>query len=172
MGDDRCAASGCPTPCTVDAEELAVLGALDRAEVGADQLDAPSGGELDREVQRRLPAERRQDRVGLLALDHLRHRLGMLETMIDSSVLPCTLTLSWKFTRPGQTVRFEAGEPFCTVLPCPMAGPELEVVSPGDAIACEYDFEQMIDAPAMEEVLRRLRPPAERNRFRRNPCWF
>ena len=62
--------------------------------------------------------------------------IAPLETMIDSSVLPCTLTLSWKFTRPGQTVRFEAGEPFCTVLPCPMAGPELEVVSPGDEVAC------------------------------------
>jgi glycosyltransferase involved in cell wall biosynthesis len=86
--------------------------------------------------------------------------IAPLETTVDSSVLPCTLTLCWKFTRPGQTVRFEAGEPFCTVLPCPMAGPELAVVSPGDAIACEYDFEQMIEAPAMEEVLRRLRPPA------------
>ena len=86
--------------------------------------------------------------------------IAPLETMLDSSALPCTLTLSWKFTRPGQTVRFEAGEPFCTVLPCPMAGLELEVVSPGDAIACEYDFEQMIDASAMEEVFRRLRPPA------------
>jgi glycosyltransferase involved in cell wall biosynthesis len=86
--------------------------------------------------------------------------IAPLETMIDSSVLPCTLTLSWKFTRPGQTVRFEAGEPFCAILSCPLAGPELEVVSPGDAIACEADFEQMIEAPAMEEILRRLRPPA------------
>jgi len=86
--------------------------------------------------------------------------IAPLETRIDSSVLPCTLTLSWKFTRPGQSVRFEAGEPFCTVLPCPMAGPELEVISPGDAIACEYDFQEMIDAPAMAEIFRRLGPPA------------
>src|SRR5262249_43630829 len=53
--------------------------------------------------------------------------ISPLETRLDSSVLPCTLTLSWKFTRPGQTVRFAAGEPFCTILPCPLAGPELEV---------------------------------------------
>jgi hypothetical protein len=51
-------------------EELAVLGAADRIEVGADQLDSERR-ELDREVQRRLPAQRRQDRVGPLALDHL-----------------------------------------------------------------------------------------------------
>lgn len=84
--------------------------------------------------------------------------IAPLESMIDSSVLPCVLTLSWQFTRPGQTVRFEAGEPFCTILSSPMAGPELEVVSPGDGNACELSFEQMIEAPAMEEVLRRLKP--------------
>ena len=56
------------------AEELAVLGAPDRAEVGADQLDAERR-ELDREVERGLPAERRQDRVGPLARDHLGDRL-------------------------------------------------------------------------------------------------
>ena len=62
------------------AEELAILGAVDRLEVGADQLDpfsAANERELDGEVQRRLPAERRQDRVGLLALDDLRDRVGV-----------------------------------------------------------------------------------------------
>ena len=34
--------TGRPTSCTVVAEELAILGAVDRAEVGADQLDARS----------------------------------------------------------------------------------------------------------------------------------
>ena len=57
-------------------EALAVLGAVDRLQVGADQLD-PERGELDRQVQRRLAAERRQDRVGPLALDHLGDRLGV-----------------------------------------------------------------------------------------------
>src|SRR5581483_1081823 len=58
------------------AEELAVLGAPDRLEVGADQLDAERR-ELDRQVERGLAAERRQDRVRPLALDHLRDRLGV-----------------------------------------------------------------------------------------------
>ena len=61
------------------AEALAVLGAVDRLVVGADQLDAEA---LERavlvqrlgEVQRGLAAERRQQRVGALALDHLRDR--------------------------------------------------------------------------------------------------
>ena len=62
-------------------ELLAVLGAVDRVVVRADQLDAVA---LERavlvkalgEVEGRLPAERRQQRVGLLALDHLRDRAG------------------------------------------------------------------------------------------------
>jgi hypothetical protein len=56
------------------AEELAVLGALDDVDRRPDQLDAevleiPSR-ERDGEVQRRLPAHRRQQRVGPLALEH------------------------------------------------------------------------------------------------------
>jgi hypothetical protein len=52
---------------------------VDRVVVGADQLDAEAleGAivvERLREVERGLAAERRQERVGALALDHLRHR--------------------------------------------------------------------------------------------------
>ncbi len=57
------------------AEELAVLGPPDHVQTGADQLDAElvehSGlGQLEREVERGLAAERRQERVGPLALQH------------------------------------------------------------------------------------------------------
>ena len=63
------------------AEQVAVLGAGDRVVVGADELDAEA---LERavlvqrlgQVQRGLAAERRQQRVGALALDDLRHRPG------------------------------------------------------------------------------------------------
>ncbi len=62
-------------------EQLAVLGAVDRVVVRADQLDAEA---LERavlvqrlgEVERGLAAERRQQRVGALALDHLGDRPG------------------------------------------------------------------------------------------------
>ena len=58
------------------AEEQAVLGAADRVEARADQLD-PEPLEharlrqLDREVERGLAAHRRQQRVGALALEHV-----------------------------------------------------------------------------------------------------
>ena len=63
------------------AEVLAVLGAVDRVVVGADQLDpeALQGAvvvQRHRQVERRLAAERRQQRVGALALDDLRDRAG------------------------------------------------------------------------------------------------
>ena len=85
--------------------------------------------------------------------------LAPMETRIASSVLPCTLTLSWRFTRPGQTVRFEAGEPFCTVLPYPKSGLQevaLEVIRSDDGDAFARELERMTDTPAMAEVFARL----------------
>ena len=63
------------------AEQVAVLGAADRLVVGADQLDPEAleravVGELAGQVQRRSAAERGQQRVGALALDHAGDRLG------------------------------------------------------------------------------------------------
>jgi GT2 family glycosyltransferase len=85
--------------------------------------------------------------------------LAPLETMTDSSVLPCTLTLSWRFTRPGRSVCFAAGEPFCTVLPYPKSGLQevaLEVVRPDDEDAFAWELQRMIDAPAIAGVFERL----------------
>ena len=78
-GRDRAARHPQPRRVHRLAEEVAVLGAGDRVVVGADQLDAEA---LERavlvqrlgEVQRGLAAERRQQRVGALALDDLRDR--------------------------------------------------------------------------------------------------
>ena len=92
-------------------------------------------------------------------IDQPKEGLAPLETMVDSSVLPCTLTLSWRFTRPGCSVRFEAGEPFCTVLPYPKSGLQevaLEVVRPDDEDAFAWELQRMIDAPALAAVFERL----------------
>src|SRR5690242_4567675 len=45
--------------------------------------------------------------------------ISPLESIADTSVLPCTISMQWKFTRPRQTVRFESGEAFCALLPFP-----------------------------------------------------
>ena len=63
------------------AEQLAVLGHLDRLAAGADHLDAVPGEdahllEAQRGVEAGLAAHRRQERVGLLALDDLGDDLG------------------------------------------------------------------------------------------------
>ena len=63
-----------PISCHRGLEARAVLGGVDRLDARADQLDAEPvehAGvvELDGEVQRGLPAERRKQRVGPLALD-------------------------------------------------------------------------------------------------------
>ena len=62
-------------------EELAVLALLDDIELRADELDAvtlkiPCSAQCDRAVEPRLSAERRQQRIGLLALDDLLDELG------------------------------------------------------------------------------------------------
>ena len=90
---------------------------------------------------------------------HAKDGLVPLETLIDSSVLPSTLTLSWRFTRPGLTVRFEAGEPFCTVLPYPKSGLQevaLEVVRPDDGDAFARELQRMIGTPVIAGVFERL----------------
>ena len=63
------------------AEQQPILGDLDRLDLRADQLDAvllerAVLAERDREVQRRLPADGRQQRVGPLLLDDLGQDLG------------------------------------------------------------------------------------------------
>jgi hypothetical protein len=50
-----------------------------------------------------------------------------LESIFDTSILPCTVAIHWQFTRPHHTIRFEAGEPFATLLLYAKAG--LETVS-------------------------------------------
>ena len=62
-------------------EELAVLAALDGIQVATDHLDAvflqhAGAGELNRGVQAGLAAERGQQRVGALALNHALDELG------------------------------------------------------------------------------------------------
>ena len=45
--------------------------------------------------------------------------LAPLEGVIEADWLPFAFTMNYRFTRPHQTVRFEAGEPFCSIHPMP-----------------------------------------------------
>jgi len=40
-----------------------------------------------------------------------------LEGLVETDWAVATFTMNWKLTRPGLTVRFDAGEPYCVVLP-------------------------------------------------------
>ena len=42
--------------------------------------------------------------------------IAALTGLVETDWSPYTFTMNWKFTRPGR-VRFEAGEPFCHLLP-------------------------------------------------------
>jgi hypothetical protein len=43
--------------------------------------------------------------------------IAALEGLVETDWSVATFTMNWKLTRPGHPVRFEAGEPFCMVVP-------------------------------------------------------
>lgn len=43
--------------------------------------------------------------------------IGPLEGLVESDWWVATFTMNWKMTRPGASVRFEKGEPFCMIVP-------------------------------------------------------
>ena len=47
-----------------------------------------------------------------------------LAGIIETDWSPFTFTMNWRFTRPGQSVRFEAMEPFCFIFPLERAAVE------------------------------------------------
>jgi glycosyltransferase involved in cell wall biosynthesis len=83
-----------------------------------------------------------------------------LESVIDTSILPGTLTIQWRLTRPGETLRFAAGEPFCTILPYPKAGLEevtVEVMQlTGGLDDYERALESLAESEALQSVFQRL----------------
>ena len=43
--------------------------------------------------------------------------IAPLEALVEADWLPNIFTMNYRFTRPGVTVRFEQGEPFCCLIP-------------------------------------------------------
>jgi hypothetical protein len=50
--------------------------------------------------------------------------IAPLTGVIETDWSPFTFTMNWRFTRAGQPIRFEAGEPFCFLFPLPRAAVE------------------------------------------------
>jgi glycosyltransferase involved in cell wall biosynthesis len=80
-----------------------------------------------------------------------------LESIADTSVLPCTISMHWKFTRPHQTVRFEAGEAFCALVPFPgydFDNLGVEVIQIGEDVErYERDLQEIAANPAFHGLL-------------------
>ncbi|MBX3011292.1 MAG: glycosyltransferase family 2 protein [Caldilineaceae bacterium] len=80
-----------------------------------------------------------------------------LDQSIDTSLLPYTVSFQWQFTRPHQTIRFAAGEPFATLLlwPKPSWPPvQLQVVPPLTEVArYEENLQELIDDPVALQAL-------------------
>ena len=49
--------------------------------------------------------------------NHPKDGIQALEGLIETDWATATFTMNWKLTRPGHPVRFEAGEPFCAIVP-------------------------------------------------------
>ena len=49
--------------------------------------------------------------------NHGKDGIAPLTGVIETDWSPYTFTMNWRFTRPGQVIRFEAGEPFCFLFP-------------------------------------------------------
>jgi hypothetical protein len=54
--------------------------------------------------------------------------IAALGGVIETDWSPYTFTMNWRFTRPGQWIRFEENEPFCFFFPVPRGG--LEKITP------------------------------------------
>lgn len=80
-----------------------------------------------------------------------------LEGLVESDWSTATFTMNWKLTRPDTPVRFEAGEPFCAIVP--QRRYELESFAPrrlslGDAPEVETEFRQWERARDREAALK------------------
>ena len=80
-----------------------------------------------------------------------------LESALDTSIFPGTLTMHWRLTRPGQIVRFAAGERFCTILPYPKAEMTVEVMPfDGGMDGYERALESLAESEGLQGVFERL----------------
>lgn len=67
-----------------------------------------------------------------------------LSAVVESDWIPYHFTMNWRFTRPGQRIRFERGEPYCFLFP--LARGTVERVRPRIRdLADEPEIERQVD---------------------------
>ncbi|MBK9710390.1 MAG: sulfotransferase family 2 domain-containing protein [Kouleothrix sp.] len=86
--------------------------------------------------------------------------LSALEQIVDTTLLPAAIAVTWQCTRPNQTVRFERGEPFAVLLPYPQHYAdkfETQMV-PFESALERYtqEIQQRLQSPAIQDLLQRL----------------
>lgn len=97
--------------------------------------------------------------------------LHALEQIADTALLPCTVTVAWQCTRPHQTIRFAAGEPFGAILLYADGAQENAILgvvaldADADLEAYEQAAQQLVDDAAPPGG-----PPAPRRRSARRAC--
>lgn len=73
----------------------------------------------------------------------IKHGIQPLTGIVETSWLPHPFTMNWRFTAPG-TISFEAGEPFCMIMPVPHTAID----------ACEPEIRALSDDPEVEAETR------------------
>ncbi|HEY0733511.1 MAG TPA: DUF6065 family protein [Herpetosiphonaceae bacterium] len=88
--------------------------------------------------------------------------LHPLEQIVETALLPCTITVIWQCTRPHHTIRFEHGELFGTILPALHSGLEhatldlAQLDADNDLDLYEQALQQLAGSTAMRHVFQRL----------------
>ena len=100
-----------------------------------------------------------------------KHGLAPLAGVIETDWSPYTFTMNWRFTRPGEWVRFEQDEPFCFFFPVERGvldrtRPEIRPLS--DAPELEDAFSRWsASRDAFQEHVRRTQPKAPADRWQK-----
>lgn len=93
-------------------------------------------------------------------IEHRKLGLAPIEQIARSSIFPTALSIDWHFLQPGTTVRFEAGEPFATLLLTPSSAPALKVETPTsdhqDPATHTKRFLASLAGPELESIVAEL----------------
>lgn len=84
--------------------------------------------------------------------------IAPLERLLDTAQFPCTVVVHWQLTRPGQTIRFAAGEPYARLRLHPRhAALQITRDEHADPVAHEQELVRLANSGTLDAVFDRLR---------------